>query len=178
MIRLFTAVAIPERHRQHLAATMHGIKGARWVAEENLHVTLRFIGEVDEDVALDLDAALAEVRGEPFTLAVQGVGAFGHPPRVLWAGVKAEPEGALAHLHAAVESALVRAGLEPEGRKFAPHITLARFKGRPPADALGMFLEDHALLTFPEFTVEGFILYRSILGHEGPHYDAIAEYQL
>lgn len=178
MIRLFTGIALPDRHRQHLTAMMHGLKGARWVAAENLHVTLRFIGEVDEDVARDVDAALAAVEAAPFELSITGVGTFGRPPRVLWAGAESAPETALAHLYAGVESALVRSGQDPEGRKFSPHITLARFKDEPRMGHLSLFLEGHARFALPPFTVEGFNLMRSRLSPGGAHYEAVAEYEL
>ncbi|MFM2128606.1 MAG: hypothetical protein RL477_152, partial [Pseudomonadota bacterium] len=124
MIRLFTGIELPQSAREHLASIAGGVPGARWVPAENLHLTLRFIGNVDETTAADLDAALMQVRGAPFDLAIEGAGSFsrGRFPSMLWAGV-ARSE-ALARLHERIDSTLQRAGCEPETRKFTPHVTL------------------------------------------------------
>lgn len=175
MVRLFVGLAMPERHRQHLSAMSGGIEGARWVAAANLHLTLRFIGEVDEDVAEDLAAALEAITIEPFELTIKGLGTFGHPPHALWAGVQDEPQGALATLAAHVESTVVRAGLEPEHRKFNPHITLARFRKVNEA-RIARFLQDGGGLALEPFTVSGFTLFQSHLRPEGAEYERIVEY--
>lgn len=175
MIRLFVGIALPDQHRERLSLMAHGLHGARWVAPENLHVTMRFIGEVDEDKAEDLSAALDPVTAEPFELRVQGLGTFGDPAHVLWAGVADTPKGALAELYGRIESALVREGLEPEHRKFAPHVTLARFR-KGHVSRLAQYMEAYGDLAMDPFEVTGFTLYRSHLAQDGAHYDSVAEY--
>lgn len=175
MIRLFAGLALPETHRQRLSHISHGIAGARWVAPENLHVTLRFIGEVDEDKAEGLVAALSNVTAAPFDVTIKGLGAFGHPPHALWAGVEDDPTGALAALYANVESALVREGLEPEHRKYTPHVTLARFR-EVNMSRVARFMEGSGDLALEAFTVTSFTLFRSHLRHEGAQYERIVEF--
>lgn len=174
MIRLFVGLSLPETHRQQLALIQHGLKGARWISPENLHVTVRFIGEVDEDVAEDLCAALDQVTSPPFDLTLTGVGTFGRPPHSLWAGVADRPGQTLAHFQSTVESALVRAGLDPEGRKYSPHVTLARCKKSTSRERLGAYLEGHGDFALPEFRVNEFTLFQSHLGQGGAHYTPYA----
>jgi len=176
MIRLFAGLTIPKAHRQQLASIQSGVKDARWISPENLHVTLRYIGEVDEDVAAELAAALNEVAAEPFEITLKGVGTFGSPPHSLWVGVNDKPTGALNHLQMNVESVLVRAGLDPEGRKFTPHVTLVRFRRSVNQARLAQHLSTHAGFVLPPFEVQGFTLYQSHLGHQGAHYEPFAEY--
>jgi 2'-5' RNA ligase len=147
------------------------------VPDENLHLTLRFIGEVPTDVAHDIDATLHGVRVPAFDLTVQGVGHFGklREARAIWAGVgRSEP---LQRLRDKVESACVRAGLPPEGRKFVPHVTLARMKGET-GHHLAQFLAEHSLMRLPAFTVEHFTLFRSHIKSSGSIYEPLAEYPL
>lgn len=175
MIRLFVGLPLPEDCRRQLSLMSHGIDGARWVAPENLHITLRFIGEVDEDVAEDLAQALDAVTARPFDLTIQGLGTFGHPPHALWAGVVDPTGGALAGLQANVESALVRAGLEPEHRKFIPHVTLARFR-KANMGRVARLLEGSGDLKLDPFAVTGFSLFRSHLRPEGAEYEQVVDY--
>jgi len=177
MIRLFAGLALPAAHRQRLSFISHGIEGARWVAPENLHISLRFIGEVDEDVAEDLAEALSKVTAEPFAVTVKGLGTFGHPPHAVWAGVEDEPQGALAALYANVESALVREGLEPEHRKYTPHVTLARLRQANMA-RIARFLEGSGDLALDPFPLTGFSLFRSHLRPEGAEYERIVDFDL
>ena len=176
MIRLFVGLALSDLHRQRLVHLSAGVEGARWVAAENLHITLRFIGEVDEDVGEDLAQALHGVRSDPFDVTLKGVGTFGHPPHSVWAGVVDTPSGALAHLHANVESALVRAGLKPEGRKYTPHVTLARFR-HVKAGQLAGFLETNVDLAYEPFSVTGFTLFESHLSPRGAQYKNVADFK-
>ena len=119
--------------------------GARWQRRDQMHLTLRFIGEVDEARGHDIDDALATVRAPAFTLELAGVGDFGgKDPRALWAGVRAND--ALIHLEKKVESALQRLGLEAEPRKFTPHVTLARLRNAPVAK-VAEFIAHHALFS-------------------------------
>jgi len=131
MLRLFVGIEFPPELKLRLSLLETGIPGARWVDPGNFHLTLRFIGEVDEGVAADIDEALSRLRGRRFTLQLAGTGVFGgNRPHALWVGVERDPD--LVALRDKIEQALIRLGLEPEPRKFAPHITLARLRDRGP----------------------------------------------
>ncbi len=177
MIRLFVAIELPDEVQERLAGLCAGVPGAKWVKPENIHLTLRFIGEVPEDRFQDIDAALGQIRAPGFEVALDGVGCF--PPRgrarVLWAGVT--KNGALAHLYDKVESALVRTGLEPEGRKFSPHVTLARLKDAPMGRVHG-FVAQNALFQAAPFPVHSFTLFSSFLSQSGAIHRAEASYPL
>lgn len=177
MIRLFAGLALPDAVRARLSLMASGIPGARWLAPETYHVTLRFIGEVEEHVAQAVHESLDAVKAPAFALELAGVGAFatGHRTHTVWAGVEKTPP--LTFLHDKVESAVVRAGLAPEPRKFAPHITLARIK-RQPGRRLHDFLAHHALFRTEPFPVDRFVLFSSHLGGTGATYVAEAEYLL
>jgi RNA 2',3'-cyclic 3'-phosphodiesterase len=176
MIRLFVAIALPAALRQQLTSLASGIPNARWTPEENLHVTVRFIGEVDETTADGIHAALSEVHVPAFPLTVSGIGTFeaGRRDFTLWAGV--ERSAPLVRLRDKVESALVRAGVPPERRRFQPHVTLARLKD-PPLPRLQAFVAGHNLFR-QDIAVDEFVLFSSHLGHGEPIYTAEAEYPL
>ncbi len=177
MIRLFVALDFPADVRERLAGLGGGVPGARWTEPENLHLTLRFIGEVPDDTAADIDSALSEIEAPGFDLVLDGVGMYGssRQPRILWAGVeRSEP---LLHLQGKVESALVRHGLPAEERKFSPHVTLARLKDAP-RERVGRFLEERGLFRAGPVRVGHFTLYRSLLGKGGAVYEALREYEL
>ena len=177
MIRLFVAVDFPADVRERLAGLGGGVPGARWTEAENLHLTLRFIGEVPEDQVAEIDAALAEIRAPGFDLTLDGVGVFGsnRNARILWAGVE-RSEG-LTHLQAKVESAVVRCDLPAEERRFSPHVTLARLRDAP-KERVGRFLEERGLFRAGPMRIGHFTLYRSLLGKSGPVYQPVAEYPL
>ncbi|MGE4219720.1 MAG: RNA 2',3'-cyclic phosphodiesterase [Alphaproteobacteria bacterium] len=177
MIRLFVAIPLPGPVRQHLSLLSGGIPGAAWAAAETLHLTLRFIGEVEEGVAEDIDDALSRIRQAPFDLALAELGLFstGRNPRTLWAGVeRSEP---LARLQAKVETAVIDAGLVPESRKFTPHVTLARLKNAP-WGRVEQVLAGHAGFRAGPFTVDRFTLYSSLLAREGAIHTPEADYPL
>jgi RNA 2',3'-cyclic 3'-phosphodiesterase len=160
--RLFVSLELPEDVKEALGALCNDVPGARWVEPDQIHLTLRFIGEVDGLGFQDVADALASVRAAPFVLSIRGVGHFPPrgEPRVLWAGVeKSEP---LVLLHDRIESALVRAGLEPERRKFAPHVSLARLRATP-TRAVGSFLARNALFRTVPVPVDEFHLVSSRL---------------
>lgn len=177
MLRLFIGIAMPEPVAEALARRAAGLPGARWVPPENHHLTLRFIGEVDEGTAHDVDEALDLVAEPAFSLSLEGLGSFGKGQRqlALWAGVeRSEP---LLHLRAKIESALVRAGLEPEERKFSPHVTLAYLNETPQA-RLAQYMALHGLLREGPFPVDRFVLFESVPGSGGPVYHPLQEYPL
>ena len=176
-MRLFVALDLPPGVRQQLAMMAGGVPGAKWVAPERMHLTLRFIGEADGTLFTDICRALAEVEGVPFELRLEGVGRFGVRKRVnqIWAGVA--PNEDLERLQRRLEGVLAALGLEPEGRRFHPHVTLARFKGAP-AERVAGFLESHGLFATEAFAVERFVLYSSLLSRSGAVYREEAEYVL
>lgn len=174
MHRLFAAIRPPSDVRDLLIDLSGGIEALRWQDDEQLHCTLRFIGEVERPQAEDIAAALAAVRFEPFELRLAGVGRFAQRRGgALWAGVA--PREPLAHLAAKVDRACVAAGLPPERRAYHPHITLARWRGAEPP--LGPFLQQHAGFSSEPWTADRFTLYESHLARAGAHYEAVAEYR-
>jgi RNA 2',3'-cyclic 3'-phosphodiesterase len=173
MLRLFVGVELPPELKLRLSLLCGGIPGARWVDPGNYHLTVRFIGEVDEGLANDIDAALDRVRAPRFDVTLAGVGCFGE--RMLWVGV--EKSMALVHLRDKVERALVRLGLEPETRRYAPHVTLARLRDAN-AGRLKSFVEEHALFRAAPFAVECFSLVASYLTKSGAIYEDQADYAL
>ena len=176
MHRLFVAIRPPTPIRAQLLGVMGGIVGARWQDDLQLHLTLRFIGEVDSHVADDVAAALGAVRQTGFEIALDGIGKFDRRGRTdaLWAGVA--PHDELEKLHKKVDQALVRLGLPPEGRAYLPHITLARMNAS--AGRTDRFLESHAGLASAPFVFDHFLLFESTLGREGAIYEAIERYPL
>lgn len=176
MIRLFVALSLPDAVADRLAAMAGGIPEARWSEARNLHITLRFIGEVDEAQAADVDTALLGVRAAAFALGLDGLGTFGgRVVHTLWAGVERAP--ALVHLQERVEAAMGRAGLVSEGRKYTPHVTLARCKASPPG-RVQEFIAHHSPFRVEPFAVERFHLYQSHLGRTGPEYQRLVDYPL
>lgn len=176
-MRLFVALSLPRDLRDRLGGLASGLPGARWVDPDNLHLTLRFIGEVDGREAEDVDAALSGIQGKRFSLTLSGVGQFGDErrPRALWVGV--EPNEALERLQAKIETALQRAGLAPEKRKFKPHVTLARLKTHP-GERLHDYIVQRSLFRAGPFDVSEFTLFSSYLANSGAIYSAEAVYPL
>ncbi len=166
MPRLFVAIDLPTPIRSRLVGLCGGMRGAKWMPADQIHLTLRFIGEVDNGRLSDIAEALTEVGVAPFSISLSGVGHF--PPRgkpkVLWAGVA--DGAAVTRLHHKIEVRLQRLGLPPDARKFAPHVTLARLKGAPVV-GVGDFLARNCLFVSDGFTVSEFHLYSSHLGSAG-----------
>jgi RNA 2',3'-cyclic 3'-phosphodiesterase len=167
----------PAAIRRRLLGLMGGIPGARWQSDAQLHLSLRFIGEVERPVAEDVAIALGQVHWPAVQISLSSVGQFDSRgrPNAVWAGVR--PHDGLAGLHRKVDQALVRAGLEPERRAYRPHITLARLSGGP-AGLADRFLADHAALTSEPFALNHFLLFESTLGGEGAHYEVVERYAL
>jgi len=177
-MRLFVGLELPWELRQRVALLANaGIPGARWVPPENYHLTLRFIGETPGHVAEEIDHALAALTAPSFTLTLMGIGTFGKGGRgqSLWVGVeRSEP---LERLHSKIETALQRCGLEPERRRFQPHLTLARLDGTAEAKVAG-FVQAHNLFRAEPAVMEHFTLFSSLLGKDQAVYTAEVEYQL
>jgi 2'-5' RNA ligase len=176
MIRLFVGLALPDSLKQRLATLSGGLPNARWTPPGNLHLTLRFIGEVGEIMAEDIDESLRRIRAPAFDLEIGGLGTFdgGRRAYQLWVGARRSP--ALMHLQEKIESAVVRAGCPPERRRFQPHITLARLKD-PPLGRLKDYIAGDNLFQ-AALTVSSFTLFSSHLGHGTPFYRAECDYLL
>ena len=173
MLRLFVGIDLPPELKLRLSTLCIGVPEARWVDPGNFHVTLRFIGEVDEGLASDIDAALLRLSGPRFRLGLSGVGQFG--TRMLWVGVeKSEP---LLQLQGKVENALQRVGLPPETRRFTPHVSLARLR-QPLGPKVQAFLAANALFRAEPFDVREFSLVASYLTKSGAIYQDQAAYPL
>jgi 2'-5' RNA ligase len=166
MPRLFIAVDPPGTIKKNLETMSFGIPGARWIAPEQLHLTVRFIGDVDGAMFHDIRNILEEVTISPFEIQLKGVGHFPPrgKPRVIWAGL--ENSESLQVLRKKIDSALVKIGLEPEGRKYSPHITLARLKNTP-LQKIANFLSGNGLFSQEPFQVLDFKLYSSTLTPKG-----------
>ncbi|MBK1663254.1 RNA 2',3'-cyclic phosphodiesterase [Rhodospirillum rubrum] len=177
MVRLFIALTLDDSLRARLSGLEAGIPGARWAPAENLHVTLRFLGETEEGLAREIDAALLSVRADPFTLPIAGLGVFGgeRRPRVLWAGVEKIP--ALTLLKGRIDATLRGLGVGPDEHVYAPHISLARLK-KPDPERLQRFVEANNLSVRGSLPVASFSLFSSLLTGEGPLYREEAVYPL
>jgi 2'-5' RNA ligase len=153
-----------------------GLPGARWIDPENYHLTLRFIGDVDDDVAHEIASLLGRVKRSPFELHVDGVTSFGSKrPRAVVAAVP--PIAPLMEVQAEQERLMQRIGLEPEGRKYTPHVTLARLRdasSRHVAD----YLSSRGYFRTPSFPVERFVLFSSRASTGGGPYIVEASYPL
>ncbi len=176
-MRLFVAIPVPENIRDDLVRVSSGVRGARWVRPEGMHITLFFCGETTRDQARDLDQELSEISIPQFELKCDGFGYFerGSQIKSIWAGI--EGNTTLGYLHGRVESAAVKAGFDREARKYKPHITLARLKQARATD-VGQWIEQHDTIATPPFTVEKFTLFRSHLAREGAMYEPLVDYAL
>ena len=178
MIRAFVALALPEALRFELMLLQNGLPLPRPIPPENLHLTLVFLGEQPEPVIADLHLALERLRAPGFEVALSGLDAFGGTrPRVVHVGVAANP--ALAHLQAKVASAARAAGIAVEGRRYVPHVTLARLRpGEVDAGRFGRALAARGAFAAPRFRADDFRLFRSRLGGGGAAYEELARYPL
>lgn len=172
--RLFVGIRPPPPIRDMLIDRMEALEGARWQDDDQLHVTLRFVGEVDARVAEDLVAALESVTMAPFPLSLAGIGHFERKGRAhtLWAGLG--ESAALRQLQGRVEAACRRAGLAPETRKFAPHVTIARLNAG--TAAIGPWIARNGDLASPPWIVDAFTLFESHLTASGALYEPVRRY--
>jgi 2'-5' RNA ligase len=176
-MRLFVGLELPWSLRERLSFLSGGIPGARWLPPENYHITLRFIGEVAAHRAEEIDLALGALRARAFALSLTGVGTFEKAgrPVALWVGVERNPH--LDLLQTKIETACQRVGLEPERRRFNPHVTLARLDN-PVEFKLAEFVQANNLFRSEPVQVEHFTLFSSRLGKEASVYTAEVEYGL
>jgi 2'-5' RNA ligase len=176
MHRLFVAIRPPRPVREQLIALMGGVSGARWQSDEQLHLTLRFIGEVDRHKGDDVHAALGAIHHPAFEIALAGIGSFERrgEPQTLWAGVA--PQEPLKILHNKIDQAVARAGVAAEHRAYMPHITLARLN-RSSGPVAGL-LEASGGITGSPFLIDAFCLYESELTPQGAVYSVVERYPL
>jgi RNA 2',3'-cyclic 3'-phosphodiesterase len=176
MPRLFTGLELPESVVGQMALARGGVVGARWLEPEDYHITLRFVGDVDQRIAEDIAETLGEIRRPPAAVRFEGLASFGgDKPRAIVAKIRAE--AALIDLQAEHERRLRRIGIPPETRKFIPHVTLARLRGvhsREVAD----YLASRGTLSVEPFTAERFVLFSARDGSGGGPYLVEAAYPL
>lgn len=165
-MRLFIAIELPDGFKKALGRLRADVPGARWVPSEQLHLTLAFLGEVEERTAGELSERLALIQVPPFQLRFSEPGCFPnrHRPRVLWAGL--EPNPRLTHLAGRVHEAVLACGIPQEERPFSPHITLARLKF-PAVREVGAFLTMPQKMKLPPFPVREITLFQSLLTPHG-----------
>jgi RNA 2',3'-cyclic 3'-phosphodiesterase len=177
MLRLFIAIDLPTTIKDEIAGLGGSIPQSRPVPVEQMHITLKFMGEVEGSRLLDIEGALTEISRPQFTLSLQGVGTFPPrgTPRILWAGVY--PVEQLLALRRSVENKLAEINIPRERQKYSPHLTLARLNN-PPLRHLQEFLSGNALLRTTLFPVTAFNLYESRLTKNGAIHTEIARYCL
>jgi len=159
MMRLFTGLELPSDVALDLGFMQGGVLGARWIDRESFHITLRFIGDIDDAMGRDVAMALDEASLRPFSIRIKGIDVFGgNKPHAIIALIEPNPE--LLRLQAAQERICQSLGLEPEGRKYIPHVTLARLKDPEPL-SLRRFIEGHALYRSRPFDIGRFVLFSS-----------------
>lgn len=177
MIRLFVALPLPVSVADTLSRLGNGVYGARWVSPENYHLTLRFVGNVDEHVADDVHDALLRIQADAFEVKLKGISWFGTKKKANAIVACAEKSEGLLHLQRKIESACVRVGLVPEERKFMPHVTLARLKGAS-IESVERYCAERSWLNVPAFPADEFVLYSSFLSQSGAIYTPEADYPL
>ncbi|HEX5508528.1 MAG TPA: RNA 2',3'-cyclic phosphodiesterase [Pseudolabrys sp.] len=176
MPRLFTGVEIPPETRQALASQRGGLPGARWIDPENYHLTLRFIGDVDDMIAREVASLLGKVKRPPFELRLEGLTSFGsRKPRAVVAAVT--PAQTLLDVQAEHERLMQRIGLDPEGRKYTPHVTLARLRDSS-SRQVAEYLAARGYFRTAAFRVSRFVLFSSRASVGGGPYVVEESYPL
>ena len=176
-MRLFVALDLPWEVKEELGDLSCSLAGARWVPTDNFHLTLRFIGEASRLQAEEIDYALAALRGRSFSFALSGLGWFEKNGRVNTVYVGLERNADLARLQTKVETALLRVGLQPDRRRFTPHVALARME-QPVTPELARFVQANNLYRSVPIRADNVTLFSSFLGKDSPTYTPEAEYAL
>lgn len=176
-LRLFIGLDLPLVTQQQLAPLCVGLRDGRWIEPDNLHITLAFIGEMDEAQAEDLHEVLQGVRVDPFELYLSAMGLFDYrgQPKQLWAGVRGDLD-ALHGLHRRLLTQIESVGLKPERRKYLPHVTLCRFRKETPATHVQSFIEGNNRFESDPFVVTRFCLFQSHLTRHGADYELLSDY--
>ncbi len=183
-MRCFIAIRFPDEVNRELGRQIHYLAGTdaavRWVKAENLHVTLKFLGDVQDDEVQDVHRALSQVSCPPMSLSICGLGCFPPKgrPRVVWAGLEGDVDRLVA-LAGHIEQQVAPLGYPPEQRGFRAHVTIGRVKGKRHMDALMLAIERRTQqLRTPSVEIDTFVLYQSELGGGGPRYCKISTYPL
>lgn len=184
-IRCFLAIAlsseVKERIRLYLNQLDNVTEKIRWVRPANLHLTLKFLGEVPAQKVDQIIIRLIDhpPQVSPFRINITGFGAFPNrrKPRVLWLGIESIPHEPLYKLQKHIENELEPIGFKKEKRRFSPHLTLARIKYEQNFDALWAFVDEQAFSQIT-FDVEEYLLIRSLLTPDGAQYRTIQKYPL
>ncbi|MEM8798929.1 MAG: RNA 2',3'-cyclic phosphodiesterase [Pseudomonadota bacterium] len=173
MPRVFVGLELPASIKAQIALAQGGVSNARWQRPDQLHLTLRFIGEVEDRMLFDIRSALAQLRFHPVFIALSGLGSFhkGGRPKALWAGIT--PEDQLKALHNKIDYAITACGLPEEGRRFKPHVAIARFPSRGRIDTLEHVIVSQGGLTSPTFEIGHITLFRSVRTPNGSDYSVI-----
>ena len=177
MPRLFVALDLPQAVKRELTGICSGLPDARWVKEGQVHLTLRFIGEVEEKVLQEIKERFSEIKSPALSIRLAGVGCFSSRslPRVVWAGL--EPVEPLVALHDQVEASLASLGFVTEGQKFSPHVTLARLRNAS-TERVARYLAANASFVSSNFAVNAVHLYSSVLTSNGALHRIEASYPL
>lgn len=176
MARLFVALELDPLLIDDLEEARGGVESAHWQRDNQLHLTLAFIGDASRKVKREIEDSLSRIRFDPFELELSGVGMFGKPkqPKVLWAGVADKKP--LCHLHDKIAAAMTQIDVDIDHRRFKPHVTLARFRRRAPA-RVGDWLTYNEQLVTRSMMVDRFVLFSSERTSEGSFYRHEAEFQ-
>lgn len=176
-MRLFIALPIPDTVKQQLAELYQPIEGVRWQKQSQIHLTLKFLGDTQEEHASELQRKLDKIEHPAFHMDLEGLGYFpkGKQPKVLWAGIT--PNDLLVDLRNTIENVSTSLGFEAESRPFKPHITLARVKGESKREIMS-FINQHKRFRIPEIPVSEFVLYESSLHPDGAVHSRVNAYQL
>jgi len=177
MIRLFTSIGLPEQYKNKLHHICYGIRYAKWVKKEDLHLTICFMGEIEEHQLEETQEILQAIKFSSFDLKVKGVGFFKkrHKPITLWAGVDQNDQ--LKDFHQKIVNSLRSINIPIENKHFSPHITLARVP-KINEEKLAQYLEQHTLFELPSYSIDSFRLIKSKLTEKGPIYTILREYDL
>ncbi|WP_440999627.1 RNA 2',3'-cyclic phosphodiesterase [Fodinibius sp. SL11] len=176
-MRLFIAIPIPEAVKKRLLDLQQPIEGMRWQAKEQMHLTLKFVGEVDETTGNKLRKEMTKIAHPNFSMTIAGIGYFpeGKHPKVVWAGVKQNE--LLFELHEKIEGYCQNMGICPEKRPFKPHVTVARTKGTSKR-AVTSFINQHKKFAVRDILVDEFVLYESKLHSDGARHSRLQSYRL
>ena len=176
-MRLFLAVPLPKGVRQKLLDLQQSIDGMRWQSQEQMHLTLKFVGEVDATGASELRKELDKISHPGFSMTIAGLGYFpeGKRPNVVWVGINENAN--LRELHKKVEHCCDKNGIAPENRPYKPHVTIGRTKNTP-KQAVTSYINQHEPFVLPDIQVSEFALYESKLHPDGARHHRFQTYFL
>lgn len=178
MPRLFIAINFDSLVIEKIQNICYGVKNARWIPRDQIHLTLRFLGNCESHLFMDIKAALEQIHFPAFPITISGVGFFPprRSPRILWVGIKTSAE--LKNFHNLIDKHLHHLGIEREVKKFHPHITIARFKHKTNTQDIIPFIVNNSLFKVPTVTVTNFYLFSSTLHRTGAIHQIEKKYEL